>query len=138
MERIRLHSNAWEYMHYMQEDYEMAHFMSISEYLEDDKTDGVYSTNEGKWLPTSCSNCYSISHLVEECLLLPTMMQPTPSYIFRSYDHQVVGCPTLQAIREELMGQGSQYKPQSNTTHGNPSTSIWSNRSKPSWIQSQE
>ena len=111
MDRTRPHSNAWEDMHYMQEDYEMTHFMSKSEYLEGRETYGLYTTNEDKWQPRLYSNCYSIAHLVEEFPLRPTMIQPTPCYIYQSYEHQVVGCHSLQAMRKEFMNQENQHKP---------------------------
>ena len=89
---------------HMQDDYEMTHFMSRSKYPESMETYGLYTTNEDKWKPASCSNCYSITRLIEDC----------PFCIFQSYEHQVVGCPSLQAIREEFMSQANQHKPQSN------------------------
>ena len=78
MERTRPHSNAWEGMHYMQDDYEMAHIMSKLEYPKSREVYAVYTTNEDKWQPTYYTNCFSSSHFLDDRPALPDMMQPTP------------------------------------------------------------
>ena len=58
MDRTIPHSNSLEGMHDMQDDYEMTNIISRPKYPESREAYGVYTTNEEKWQPTSCSNCY--------------------------------------------------------------------------------
>ena len=112
------YSSSWENPYYAQDDYEMAHIMSISEYFESREAYNAYTTNEDKWQPTHCPNCFSSTHSLHDCPYLQDMMQPTPCYLFQSYEHLRTNCP----MRERFESYVSLYEPKSNISYGHTST----------------
>ena len=97
-------------MPYIQDDYEIAHFMSRYEYSKSMKTYRVYTTNEDKWLPIHCPIFFSSTYLLDDCLALQDMMQPIPCFIFQSYEHLGVNCH----MKERFEKCTNQHKPHPN------------------------
>ena len=63
-------------------------------------------------------------------------MQAVPCSIFQSFEHVVVECPTIPAMREMFEDQAhviGQIKPNNNASYGNTYNSNWRNHSNFSW-----